>query len=494
MNSKYQLSILALLSLSQISFAQDKKQESKKKPNVLFVMSDQHRRQAMGFMHEDPVITPNFDRFSEEAVTFTRAYAAHPVSGPNRGCLFSGKYTQHNKVFGNDCRLEDDGKSMGVLFRNNGYSTGYIGKWHLDGHEGGKYAYVPRERRLGFDYWLISQGHRHFDGQYYGDKDSLIITGRWMPEYETDKAIEFLRNRNDERDGNKPFCLVLSYAPPHNGMGPGFEDKYNIGHWNASLKDLPIRKGGGFAAPPRFETMYMPAEQLPRRKNVQKVDNKESFFMLPGYFGAITSIDENFGRLIQELKDQGEWENTIVVYTSDHGELLGSHGRVYKDLWYEESIGVPLMIAYPAHLHPQKTEQPINSIDLLPTLLELADIKVPQEMDGISYAPFISGHKMALPDKIFFQFDRGVLNDKGPDRYYRAVRTTRYTYVAAMLPYYDQFVGKHKQVLYDNEKDPYQLNPIFPGGKHDKIMNKLRAAVMDWCDRIQDPFFNKYWE
>lgn len=236
MDIRYPIHIFALLSLSQASSAQKKPAMDQKKPNVLFVMSDQHRRQALGFMKEDPVITPNLDKFAKEAVTFTRAYSAHPVSGPNRACLFSGKYTQNNKVFGNDCRLEDDGNGMGALFKKSGYSTGYIGKWHLDGHEGGKYSFVPRERRLGFEYWLISQGHRHFDGRYYGDKDSLIVTGRWMPDYETEKALEFLKNRNGERDEGKPFCLVVSYAPPHNGMGPGFQNKHNIGHWNALLK------------------------------------------------------------------------------------------------------------------------------------------------------------------------------------------------------------------------------------------------------------------
>lgn len=496
MKTQYSISAIAVLSFSQV-IANDninKEKQEQRKPNILFVMSDQHRRQAMGFMKEDPVITPNFDAFSNEAVTFMNAYSAHPVSGPNRACLFSGQYTQNNKVFGNDCRLINSGKSMGYLFRNNGYSTGYIGKWHLDGHENGKYAYVPRERRQGFEYWLISQGHRHFDGQYYGDKDSLISTGRWMPDYETEKAIEFIQNKHNEREDKKPFCLVVSYAPPHNGMGPGFQNKYNIGHWNALLKDLPIRKGGGFAAPKRFEEMYTPAKKLPRRENVQKVDNKESYPILPGYFGAITSIDENFGRLIAALKESGEWENTIIVYTSDHGELLGSHGRVYKDLWYEESIGVPLMISYPGKLKPQKTNQLINSIDLLPTLLGLAGIEIPREIDGIDYSAFMYGKKSKVPNRIFFQFDRGVLNDKGPDRYYRAVRTDRYTYVAAMLPYYDQFIGKHKQVLYDNKKDPYQLHPIFPGQGHDEIINNLRTCVMQWCEKTNDPFFSKYWK
>lgn len=246
--------------------------------------------------------------------------------------------------------------------------------------------------------------------------------------------------------------------------------------------------------PKRFEEMYEPADKLPRRKNVEKVDNKESYPALPGYFGAITSIDENFGKLIQELKDSGEWENTIVVYTSDHGELLGSHGRMYKDLWYEESIGVPLMISYPAKLKPKKAAQLINSIDILPTLLELAGIEIPEVIDGNSYADYMNGKEKETTDKIFFQFDRGVLNDNGPDRYYRAVRTKRYTYVAAMSPYYDQFVGKNKEVLYDNEKDPYQLHPIFLGEKYDAIMNELRTAVMDWCEQTHDPFFSKYWK
>lgn len=146
------------------------------------------------------------------------------------------------------------------------------------------------------------------------------------------------------------------------------------------------------------------------------------------------------------------------------------------------------MISYPAKLKPKKAAQLINSIDILPTLLELAGIEIPEVIDGNSYADYMNGKEKETTDKIFFQFDRGVLNDNGPDRYYRAVRTKRYTYVAAMSPYYDQFVGKNKEVLYDNEKDPYQLHPIFLGEKYDAIMNELRTAVMDWCEQTHDPF------
>lgn len=459
-------------------------QESEK-PNIIFVISDQWRRQAMGFVNKDLVITPNLDAFSKEAVFFENAVTNRPICTPSRATIFTGQYPATHGVFGNSVRLSTKSITLGDVVKANGYQTAYIGKWHLDGDKEG---FVPQERRHGFDYWVMSNHHTPFNQGYYIQNNSTaqVIKNSWEPDWITDRALEYIDSAK-----NKPFCLVVSYGPPHTGGGPGFEDRSQPG----IRTDGKIKKGYGYAAPKKWEDLYPNPENMARRKNVKLVGKgkaqDESWPVLPGYFGAISSIDKNFGLILTYLKQQKLFDNTIIVFTADHGEMLGSHGRMTKGIWYEESIGIPCLIAYKDKVASTVISNPFSTIDMTPTILGLAGIEIPESMEGVDYSPALKGEQHALPDRTYCSFDQGLPTEK--DRAWRAVYTERYTYLLAKEIYKVDRV-KDGMVLYDREKDPYQLNPIYKGMGYDDVIDKLHHSLLKHLNETNDPFIKLQWK
>lgn len=457
----------------------------KKQPNVLFVMCDQFRKQSLGFMGEDPVITPRLDEFAKEGVAFKNALATRPICTPNRAVMLTGQYPINNGVYGNGVRMAVSSITMGDAAKQSGYSTGYIGKWHLDGaHEG----YVPEERRQGFDHWILESHHNPFQQKYFigNSKEPYIAKDSWEPDWVTDKAIDFIQNQSEQ-----PFFLVVSYGPPHTGGGKGFEDRWQPG----KRSDGKIKYGYGYAAPKEYEEKYPNPEQIERRKNVKPVGEHSdpSWHTLPGYFGAITSIDANFGRLVDELKKQDMYENTIIVFTSDHGEMLGSQGRMTKGIWYEESVGIPFLIAYPDEVKPSTNNIPFGTTDMMPTVLGLMGAEIPEEVDGTDFSPYLKGQNMQLPEAAFLSFDQGSPGTR--DRSWRAIKTERYTFVMAKESRYSASDPlKDGIVLYDNEKDPFQMNPIFKGMGADKEIERLQNMLIEHLQATNDKFVEKQWK
>ena len=454
-----------------------------KKSNVLFVMCDQWRRQALGFIGEDPVITPNLDAFSKNAVVFKNTMTVRPICTPSRASFFSGQYPVNTGVYGNGVRMSTRTITMGDVAKKAGYNTGYIGKWHLDGPNEG---YVPKDRRHGFDYWIISKGDRPFEQPYFiqDQKERTVVRNSWEPDWVTDRAVEFLQSKKED-----PFFLVVSYLTPHNGAGKGYEDRWMPGR----RVNNEIRKGGGYAAPERFEALYPDPEGMPRRPNIKPVGRPkdDAWRAFPGYFGAITSIDENFGRLLQQLKDMGEYDNTIIVFTSDHGEMLGSQGRMTKGIWYEEAIGIPFLIAYPSKVKPALHDNIVNSIDIMPTLLGLAGLEIPESVDGFNFTELLlRGKQKDIPQEAYTSFDQGEMTEH--DRSWRAIRTDRYLFCLAKVEFYRYI--KDGMVLYDLQEDPYQMKPIFRGMGRDREMDELFAKLKAHLDKTNDPFISRQWK
>jgi arylsulfatase A-like enzyme len=462
-----------------------KKREKDKKPNVLFVMCDQFRKQSLGFMKQDPVITPRLDEFAKQAVVFTNAVATRPICTPNRATILTGQYPIHHGVYGNSVRMAISSVSMGDVAKDAGYSTAYIGKWHLDGPNEG---YVPAERRQGFDHWILENHHNPFQQKYYiGDsQEAFVPKDSWEPDWITDKAIEFIEKQEEE-----PFFMVVSYGPPHTGGGKGFEDRWQPG----KRSNGKIKYGYGYAAPREFENLYPNPDDIVRRKNVKPVGefNDPSAHTLPGYFGAISSIDANFGRLLDVLKEMGELENTIVVFTSDHGEMLGSQGRMTKGVWYEESSGIPFLISYPEKVKQKMITSPFNTIDMMPTVVGLMGADVPPVVDGTDFSPFLKGQKMKLPNAAFMSFDQGSPGTR--DRAWRGIKTERYTFVMAKVSRFSKTDPlKDGIVLFDNEKDPYQMNPIFRGMGYDDVIDELQNRLEKHLKETGDNFVEKQWK
>lgn len=466
---------------------------SPKKTNLLYIFADQWRRQAVGFMKEDAVQTPNMDAFSKESLVFNHAISCTPLCSPHRAALLTGKYPQSNGVYTNckigaDVMLSPEEICIGDVLKGSGYRTGYIGKWHLDlpeqnltaepisgAQEWDAYT-PPGPKRHGFDFWYsYGADDNHLAPHYWRDRPEQIQPKQWSLEHETDVAIDFLRQQSSER----PFALYLSWNPPH----PPFHlvpDKYKKQYAQGPVNFRPNVSADSL--------MAHTGERMDSGADMLEQYTRE-------YFAAITGMDEQFGRMIQVLTELGLDENTIVVLSSDHGELLGSHGLMSKHSWHEESIGIPCIMRWPKHIGSGQTELLFNSVDVMPTLLGLLGEEIPSGVEGNDYSrnllygieskvssAFISafpGRKEAIEEFA----SKGLDNRKYG---WRGVRTHRYTYVVHKGYAPNQST---ERLLYDNVADPYQMRPIkIEEASLHLIADQLEEELKEWLRKVGDQF------
>ncbi|HOV74414.1 MAG TPA: sulfatase-like hydrolase/transferase [Candidatus Hydrogenedentes bacterium] len=449
--------------------------ETHRPPNLVFVFPDEFRRQAIGCMGEDPVITPNLDRFASEGVVFTHAVSNRPVCSPYRASLLTGKYPFSTGVTTNcydetvpyNVFLRESERCISDVLHDRGYCCGYIGKWHLEAPrephlysrgKGGVWdEYTPPgPRRHGFEFWHSYGCHDdHLHPHYWiGDapRDKETTFDEWSPRHEASTAIEFIRNR-DER----PFALFVSMNPPHMPfhMVP---DEYVDRYGDKTCEDLLTR--------PNVDLNTKPG-QIAKR-------------WAKHYFAAVTGVDEQFGRILQCLKDEGLENDTIVVFTSDHGEMMGSQGLMYKSVWYEESLGVPFLIRWPGRMRPGRDDLLLGVPDVMPTLLGLMGLgkEIPAAVEGTNYAPLLLGMGGKRPSSALY-----LLHDPAtPDAGARGIRTSRYTYVI------ERRTGGGERFLYDNEKDPYQRTN--KAGSDPALEKELQAELARWLELTRDPWRN----
>lgn len=422
-----------------------------KKPNLLFVFPDMMRSQAMGCSGNDQVMTPNIDKFATQSIRLTNAISTFAVCCPYRAMLLTGRYPLSNGVITNGHPLSEDQLCIGEVLKDAGYQTGYIGKWHLNGHakpNPEKYQFVPPgPKRQGFDYWAASNiNHDHFKGYYYRDTDEKINIDGWEPDGQTDLAIEYMKDHKD----NGPFCLFLSWGPPHNP----------------------------YKAPEKYLKMY-PPEKIKFRENVF-MGNKED---IAQYYAMVTSLDWNMGRLMESLEKMGIADDTIVVFTSDHGAMLYSLYLFHKQWPYEESISVPFIIRYPKKLKAgQVTDLLLGTPDIMPTLLSLMDVKIPDTVEGRDLSGFLTGTATeSEPDSVLIEIITpcGRSMDRTGMRAWRGVRTKRYTFAR----FHDE-----DWILLDNKYDPYQRRNLIYNKDYKPLRDKLNAKLDQWLKKTNDPF------
>ncbi|RKN85486.1 sulfatase [Paenibacillus ginsengarvi] len=455
-----------------------------KQPNLLFVFPDQWRKQAVGLFQEDPVLTPNIDRFAADSVTLTHAISCFPLCSPNRSCMLTGCYPLTTGVTTNcktglPIKLNDDAVTIGNVLKEEGYSTGYIGKWHLDLPElntvsapqsGARNwdAYIPPgPRRFGFDFWhAYNANDRHMSPHYWEITPDKITPAVWSTEHETDVAIDFIRSR----DRDRPFALFVSWNPPHQPFEQ-VPDCYKEMYKDADITYRPNVTGDGVAACDKH---------------------------LRNYFAAVTGTDDQFGRLLRHLEDEGLVDDTIVVLTSDHGELMGAHGyNDHKNIWYEEAIAVPFFLRWPGQVAARQEDMLFNSVDIVPTLLGLMDIARPDTIQGTDYSAIFQGLEGQRPTSAFIcQYPGSIREHEEAERLgvpiaafgYRGIRTQRYTYVVRR----SFGAPTAERWLYDNIADPYQLAPEQLGDSPASgEAARLEQELAGWLSRIGDPFILK---
>ena len=307
-------------------------------PNVLFILADQWRAQATGYAGDANARTPVLDGLARASVTFAHAVSCTPVCCPYRATLMTSRYPTETGVFVNDVNLAQDPHALGAMFKQAGYDTGYIGKWHLDG-QGCRLAYTPPERRQGFGRWAaIECTHDYLNSVYYaGDNGVERLT--W-PGYDAIAQTREMQRWLAERDPTRPFCYFLSWGPPHDPYG---------------------------TAPTELAAQFSPAA-MQLRPNVPPVYAEEARANLAGYYAHIAALDRCVGDLLGTLDSLGLADDTIVVFTSDHGDMHRSQGQLWKEQPWDESILVPFLLRYPAKLGRGARTIPmaINTPDIPP--------------------------------------------------------------------------------------------------------------------------------
>mgnify|MGYP006280535197 FL=1 len=433
-----------------------------KNPNIVFVFADQMRAQATGYEGDPNVQTPCLDNLAGESLNFTNAISNCPVCTPYRACLLTGQYPLTHGLFMNDLCLPDNGHSLGQELRRGGYATGWIGKWHLDGH--GRRNPVPADRRQGFDFWkALECTHNYEHSQYYDGDDP---TPRFWDGYDaysqTDEAVRFIRSR---ATSDRPFALFLSFGSPH--------DPYDT-------------------APDDLRELYSEAD-LVLRDNVPPHRERRARKQLTGYYAHITAIDRCMARLNRVLDETGCRENTILVFTSDHGDMLESHWHVNdgqrgvrKQVPYDESVRVPLLVRYPERYGTEgrKVPEPVATPDLMPTLLAMCGLPSPDTVEGVDLTPVIDGEAAPGREGVliagYHPFSDWRVQRGG--RPYRGIRTRRCTFVRDR---------NGPWLLFDNDADPFQqtnlVNTSSAAAMQERLDSELHRILSAQHDGFEAP-------
>ncbi|MBC7234811.1 MAG: sulfatase-like hydrolase/transferase, partial [Chloroflexi bacterium] len=406
---------------------------------------DQQRWDTVGAYGNPLGLTPNLDRMAQEGVRFDLAFTAQPVCGPARCLLQTGMYPTVHGCFRNGIPLPEDATTLAHRLKAVGYEVGYIGKWHLGGTRDQP---VPKERRGGYsDYWLAADllefTSHPYDGGYFDADNHFVPFEGYRVDSQTDHAIEYLRTR----DGHAPFFLFLSYLEPHH------QNDYNR-----------------YVAPRGYAERY--ANYDPPKDLVgQEGDWREN---LPDYYGICASLDENLGRLRAELERLGLAENTVILFTSDHGSHFRTRNAEYKRSCHEASIRIPLVAWGPGFKGDKVVDELVSLIDVPPTLLEVAGIEPPREFHGHSLMPLVRGEKVNWPQEVFVQISEAQVG--------RALRTKRWKY-GVDAPDRD---GRRdpdspvyvEQYLYDLEADPHERNNLVGDPRYRQVADELAERLV----------------
>lgn len=443
--------------------------EKNKQPNILILMPDQFRADMMGVAGQPDILTPNIDRLANDGIRFTNSISGAPVCCPTRATFQTGQYIHEHGVTNNNMLLAPEKITIAEILVEAGYATGFIGKWHLDGG-------IPKEsvggyieegpRRQGWQDWNgYEKSHEFFEVWEFNDKKEKVrVEGYdWEPTWQTDKALDFIQRNTEEK---KPWCYYIAYGPPHNPF-------------QCPQEYLDMYDPGKIVLPPDVES-ELDEDELREVRRLRQI-----------YYGQVSSIDHEVGRLLDGLDQMKIEDNTIVLFVSDHGDVLGSHAHEIKQRYIKEgkslqyylrtkgkpyitAMRTPLIVKWPAAIQPGKTNDVlVNSVDVAPTLLDLAGLNIPAQMSGKSMAGWCLGDDGPKQKELYV----GLFDGKSA---WRGVWDGRYLY--ANLDY---------KVLYDHQTDPYEMNNLFDNPDSRELKAKMQQELEQLAQETGDPLLGK---
>lgn len=453
------------------------------KPNLVYILADQLRYQSLGYAGDPKARTPNIDSLSRQGVSFPNAVSGHPVCAPYRASLFTGKYTTSTGMVINELRMNPNHECLAHVLTRNGYETAYIGKWHLWANEWGNHDdprnsfTPPGPYRLGFDGFWASYGfhHEYYKGYYHTDSPEKIFMEGYEPDCQTSLAIDCLCNF---ASSGSPFALFLSVGTPHDPWRP---DNVPREYLEMYAKDTELAE---FALPPNFKPENDPYSDMWGRFR-----NDEERQLIPRwlrvYYAMIANLDWNVGRILRALDQLGLSDNTILVFTSDHGEMLGAQGRRAKSIFYEEAVRVPLLIRWPARVPAGSvTDACINTPDIMPTLLSMMNLPIPAKVEGSDLSHCAYGKPGPEPEAAFMQ-NTGAVASWEDGYEWRALRGKQYTYAV--------YRRDGRELLFDNVADPFQMTDLARSPKHRDVLEHHRELLKHRMAEFGDTFEASTW-
>lgn len=456
------------------------------KPNLLVIHTDEHSFRTLGcyrnclpegqarvWGESNTVETPNIDYLAERGVMFTRCYATTPVSSPSRASFMSGLYPQNAGVFTNDMVLKEEALTFGEIFRQNGYETGYIGKLHLNGK--GRPEWHP-SRDFGFtdNRYMYNRGHWKkvigMDKEVAFDKDADMRTTdslNFTTDFLTNRAIEFIQHHKD-----KPFCCMLSLPDPH---GPNQVRAPYDTMFSSLAFDQPVSA--------RKDTAGLPAWSHGENLQADKMED------MAAYFGMVKCIDDNIGRLLQVLQENNLLDNTVIVFTSDHGDLCGEHGLVNKGLPLDGSARVPFIISYPAGMPKGvKISNVMSVVDFTPSVISYFGLKSPVKYEGRDLSGLWVGETLSddLDDAVFMR----SITPKVASDWDESATAKRTNWISVVTPRYKLTLSEYASDvpwLTDLEKDPGELENCYSKPAYREVVGQLKKKLSEYGKHFNDP-------
>lgn len=456
------------------------------KPNILVIHTDEHsfrtlgcyrdclsEKQARPWGPDNSVETPNIDFLAERGVLFNRCYATTPVSSPSRASFMTGLYPQNAGVFTNDMVLKEEALTFGEIFRENGYETGYIGKLHLNGK--GRPEWHP-SRDFGFtdNRYMYNRGHwkkvTGMEDDVDFEQNAKIETTdslNFTTDFLTNRAIEFVTKHKD-----KSFCCMLSLPDPH---GP-------------NLVRAPYDKMFSFLSFSEPASAMKDTAGLPAWSHGEGLDGDKMEDMA-AYFGMIKCIDDNVGRLIQVLIENKILDKTIIIFTSDHGDLCGEHGMVNKGVPLDGSARVPFIISYPAEMAKGLiVNHAMSVVDFTPSILSFCKIDSPIKYDGRDLSGLWSGKPLpeGVDDAVFMR----AITPKIASDWDESATANRAKWISVVTPQYKLTLSENAwdaPWLSDLEKDPDELENCYGKKDYQKVVLQLKKKLFDYGTRFNDP-------
>lgn len=436
-----------------------------KKPNLLFIFADSLRCQSVGFNGDTAANTPNMDMLAQCSTVMENCFSNHPLASPYFASLITGKYSTSTGIVCNSLGINPKQRTIAHILSENGYNTEFIGRWSLNPKND---CFIPcGESRLGFNSYFASFEYKNGYNRpcYALDEKEKITADKYEPELQTDLAIE----RIEENAKSKtPFALFLSYPTP--GI--------NLSKKNVPEKNLALFNDTEFPLPKNYDSVNDPYADRQARasKGCRKKLNEQKKL----YYAAVNNIDDNIGRIMQCAVETGIDDNTIIVFTSNGGEMFGSHGRIGKNVFFDEAVRVPFIIRYSNKLALGKNESCFGSVDIMPTLLGLMGLEIPSFVQGKDKSAYLISGKSDSKGQLLMS--TGPADYFAPSKEWRAYRTKEFTYAV--------YKADNEELLFDNLNDPCQNVNLIYDKNYIDIGKRIKDEMYSEMASINDEFEN----